>query len=247
MRLQARFPFAPAARLAAPILSVALLASCGGGDSTSGLWAGEFSGNRQIAAVVHEDGGYYLLYSRPGQETLAGLIRGTITYHQGASFKAQGTDYNWEAPGRPLAVDLHAQLNPEWLALTGTVRSGPGAPRTLKASHLGYGDAALAPIVGKHTGTVVFALGPRPGTTFVVEPNGRVTTELNGCKIAGTVAARADGNGYDLSMTLGGYPCFAPYAPFKGVAFYREDERKLYAGVIFAPYQQAIGFIGTKQ
>lgn len=247
MRINSHRPRVVVGTVSASLLAVGLLASCGGGDSTSGLWAGEFSGNRQIAAVVHEDGGYYLLYSRPGQETLAGLIRGSITDHEGASFKAQGVDYNWEAPSRPQPVNLHAQLNPNWMSLTGTVRSGPGAPRTLKASHLADGDAALAPIVGTHTGTVVFALGPRPGTSFVVEPNGRVTTELNGCKIAGTVAARADGNGYDLSMTLGGYPCFAPYAPFKGVAFYREDERKLYAGVIFAPYQQAIGFIGTKQ
>jgi hypothetical protein len=238
------------AKLAVSLSATLLLASCGGGESPEGQWYGQLAPDRQLAGVVLGDDSYYVLYSQPGSETLAGVLIGKGAIGHGMTSTSNATDFNWEVPVAR-AAEVKLELNPQKMAVQGTVRLDGTPPRKLSASHdgeAGYSDS-IAPIVGRHTGTVVFALGPRPGTTFNVYPNGVVTTELNGCRIAGRVSPRQDGASYDLVMQLGAYPCFAPGAPFFGVAWYREDQKKLYAAVALpAVYgKQAIGFVGTKQ
>ncbi|HEX7891428.1 MAG TPA: hypothetical protein VF522_18900 [Ramlibacter sp.] len=238
------------ARLAASLSVTVLLASCGGGESPEGQWYGQLAPDRQLAGVVLGDDSYYVLYSRPGEETLAGVLIGKGAIGQGMTSTSSATDFNWEVPVAR-AAEVKLELNPRKMAVQGTVRLDGTPPRKLSARHdaeAAYADS-IAPIVGRHTGTVVFALGPRPGTTFNVYANGAVTTELNGCKIVGQVSRRQDEAAYDLVMRLGAYPCFAPGAPFFGVAWYREDQKKLYAAVALpaALGKQAIGFVGTKQ
>lgn len=238
------------AKLAASLSVTVLLASCGGGESPEGQWYGQLAPDRQLAGVVLGDDSYYVLYSRPGSETLAGVLIGKGAIGQGMTSTSNATDYNWEVPVTR-AAEVKLELNPQKMAVQGMVRLDGMPPRKLSASHDGEAEYAdsIVPIVGQHTGTVVFALGPRPGTTFNVYPNGAVTTELNGCRIAGRVTPRQDGAAYDLVMQLGAYPCFAPGAPFYGVAWYQEGQKKLYAAVALpAVYgKQAIGFIGKKQ
>lgn len=239
------------AKTAASLCAIALLASCGGGESPEGQWYGQLAPDRQLAGVVLGDDSYYVLYSRPGNETLAGVLIGKGAIGQGMTSTSTALDFNWEVPATR-AAEVKLELNPQKMAVQGTVRLDGAPPRKLSASHdseAEYADS-IAPIVGQHTGTVVFVFGPRPGTTFHVQPDGVVTTELNGCQIAGRVTPRQDGAAYDLVMRLGPLPCFAPGAPFVGVAWYREDQRKLYAAVALPPQagmKQAIGFVGTKQ
>lgn len=71
-------------KLAAASAAALLLASCGGGDPYAGLWDGDMSSQRQVNAMVLGDGGYYMLYSQPGNPSvLAGLIHGTGDFHGG--------------------------------------------------------------------------------------------------------------------------------------------------------------------
>ena len=238
------------ARLVASLSVIVLLASCGGGDSPEGQWYGQMAPDRQLAGVVLGDDSYYVLYSRPGSETLGGVLIGKGAIGQGMTSTSTATDFNWEVPVARTA-EVKLELNPQKMAVQGMVRVDGAPPRKLSASQsdeAGYADS-IDPIVGQHTGTVVFALGPRPGTTFNVMANGVVTTELNGCRITGMVTKRQDEAAYDLVMRLGAYPCFAPGAPFFGVAWYREDQKKLYAAVALPAMlgKQAIGFVGTKQ
>jgi hypothetical protein len=239
-----------AAKLAASLCAIALLASCGGGESPEGQWYGQMAPDRQLAGVVLGNDSYYVLYSQPGSDIPAGVLIGNGAIGQGMTSTSNATDFNWEVPVAR-AAQVKLELNPQKMAVQGMVRLDGMQPRKLSASHDSEAEFAdsIAPIVGRHTGTVVFALGPRPGTTFNVMANGFVTTELNGCKIQGRVSPRQDGAAYDLVMQLGAYPCFAPGAPFFGVAWYREDQKKLYAAVALPAQfgKQAIGFIGTKQ
>lgn len=236
-----------APRLAPSLASLLLLASCGGGDPYAGLWDGEMNAQRQVNTMVLGDGSYYLLYSQPGNpRVLAGLIQGTGEFHAAKITSADARDYNWEAPrfppipGQP--TTLSARISPRQ-----TVQGTAGG-KSFSVSPVRErdDDARIADIVGSHTGTVVFALGPRPAT-FVVTAAGQVSTVINGCTITGTVRPRGDTNAFDVALTFGALPCVFPGAPFSGIVFYRPETRELQAAVINRAAAQAIGFSGIKQ
>jgi hypothetical protein len=235
-------------KVSAALLAGVLLSSCGGGDPFAGLWTGSVSPNRDAAAMVLEDGTYYLMYSQPSNpNVLAGVVHGTADFQAAKFTSTDARDYNWEVPGfiPGKASTLTAKISAsqkEKVSVSGAVNG-----RTFSVRHAWDFEsvARLADIAGSHTGTVVFALGPRPAT-FVVTATGQVSTVINGCPITGTVTPRTDANAYDLTMTLGAWPCVIPYGQFSGVAFFRGD-RQLHAAVINPAYQQAIGFIGVKQ
>lgn len=234
-------------KLAAASAAALLLASCGGGDPYAGLWAGDMSSQRQVNAMVLGDGGYYMLYSQPGNPSvLAGLIHGTGDFHGGKVSSPDARDYNWETPRFPplpgQATTVSARVSPRQ-SVAGTAG---GKAFTVRHARDFEDDARIADIVGSHAGTVVFALGPRPAT-FVVTASGQVSTVINGCLITGTAQPRRDTNAFDIVMTFGGFPCVFPGASFSGIAFYQQDIKRLHAAVVNAGAQQAIGFSGTKQ
>jgi len=236
----------PGARLAASAAALLLLASCGGGDPYAGLWEGDMSSQRQATAVVLGDGDYYMLYSQPGNPSmLGGLIQGSGDFHGATFTSADARDYSWETVRLPpvsgQAAPLSAKVSPRQ-SVTGTA----GAKSfTVRHERDLDEDARLADIAGSHVGTVMFALGPRPAT-FVVTPAGQVSTVINGCTISGTAVPRGDTAAFDIVMTFGGAPCVFPGVSFSGIAFYREDSRQLQAAIVNKPFQQAIGFTGTK-
>lgn len=231
-------------KVCAAVVAALALASCGGGDPYAGLWSGSMDSSREVNAIVLGDGSYYMLYSRPGLPTeVAGLVAGVADFH-GARLASDAVDYNWErmfTPARPVA--LSAQISPR-MSVDGSIEGS-------RNFHLRFdkdldGDARLADLVGAFDGNAMFALGTRPGT-FTVTASGQVSTNINGCPITGQVAPRSDANAFDLTLTFGGYPCVFPGAVFQGVAVYRDDQRRLDAAVINAPFKQAIAFIGTKR
>ena len=240
-------PRAVVGKLVASLVAVAALASCGGGDPYAGLWTGSMSPGRSVTGLVLEDGSYYLLYSRPNDPAvLAGLVRGTADFASARITSDDARDYNWEVfrwpplPGK--ATTLSAKIGGGSGGVNGAVNQKTFSVKPVPDSHL---EPRLEDLAGSYMGTVVFAGGPRK-MTFVVAPNGQVTTGIDGCSITGNVVPRVDVNGYDLTMTFGGLPCAFPGARFSGVAFFGEGERQLHAAVINPLYQQAIGFIGAR-
>ncbi|MDB5857819.1 MAG: hypothetical protein JWQ76_1508 [Ramlibacter sp.] len=226
------------------LLAGALLSACGGGDPLDGLWLGTMGTNRDVNAIVLDDGNYYMLYSRPGNPAaIGGLVQGSGDFMAGKFTSPDARDFNWEGTGTQLAtVSAKIKLTPK-PAVTGTVNT---TAFSIRPKEMFDRDAQLSDIVGAHTGNVVFALGVRPAT-FTVTATGQVSTTINGCAITGQVVPRKYSNAYNLTMTFGGYPCVFPNAQFTGVAFYREDLRQLQAAVVHGSRTQAIAFSGIKQ
>jgi hypothetical protein len=227
------------------LLAAALLSACGGGDGLDGLWLGTMGANRDVNAIVLDDGNFYMLYSRPGTPAaIGGLIQGKGDFAAGKFTSPDSRDFNWEGLGTKLAtVSAQVKLSPK-PAVVGTVNNTTAF--TIRPKEMFDRDARLSDIVGAHTGTVVFALGPRPAT-FTVTATGAVSTSINGCPITGQVVPRPYSNAYDLTITMGPSPCVFAGAQFKGVAFYREELHQLQAAVVHGSRTQAIGFSGIKQ
>lgn len=233
------------AKFAASLSALALLSSCGGGDPYAGLWTGSVSPQRQALAMVLDEGEYYMLYSKPGSRELAGLVHGTGDFHAATFSSKDAVDYNWERQAFPpvagVPTTLSAKVSPQ-RTVSGSVNN---RSFTLGPDDEFGGDARLAAIVGSHSGEVAFTGGKRLATMHVTA-NGDVSTNVDYCIITGKVVPRADVNAFDLTMNFSGSPCAFPNAQFKGIAFYREDTKQLYAAVTatLPPpfYRQGIGF-----
>ena len=109
------------AKLAVSLFATLLLASCGGGESPEGQWYGQLAPDRQLAGVVLGDDSYYVLYSQPGSETLAGVLIGKGEIGHGMTSTSNATDFNWEVPVAR-AAEVKLELNPQKMAVQGTVR-----------------------------------------------------------------------------------------------------------------------------
>jgi hypothetical protein len=224
----------------AAVTAAVSLASCGGGEPYTGLWQGTLDGNRSVFAIVLGDGTYYMKYAGTGG-TLGGLVRGTGEFHGAHFTSTDGVDYHFAYP--PQA--------PTPATITGKVTGNNGLDGSMNLTPLKLNyykefdpDGKLADLAGSYPGTVTFSLGLRT-TTFVVTPDGSLSTTLNGCTITGQVVPRYD-DAYDLSVTFGGAPCVFPGAVFSGALIYSHDLQQLDSALVNPTYGQAITFVANK-
>jgi hypothetical protein len=226
------------------IVAGLLLASCGGGDPYGGEWTGTFGSNRGADAIVLGDGDYYMLYTVPGSSSFAGVIRGSGEFHGAEFTSTDAQDYNWEGRPSTKPASLTGKLSPRH-SVAGSVND----TTPFKVSYLRDLDdnAQVSKLVGQFTGEATLGL---PGRTrpavFTVTSTGQVSTNVNNCPITGQLTPRSDVDAYDLTITLGAFPCFIPNLTFKGVVVYREDKKQIVAAVTNTPFKQAIAFAGTR-
>lgn len=233
--------------LSAMLAGSLLLASCGGGDPYAGLWPGSMAGTREVNTIVLGDGSYYMLYSRSGTPNrIEGFVKGVADFDGGRFSSAGAVDYNMAVPGSyavPAAISARIGGAGGRPAVSGAVN---GRSFGISYDHKFDGNAQLAAVAGNFQGEVVFLLGPRPAVLNVTS-TGAVSTVVNFCQIQGQATPRQDANVFDLVVTLGAYPCFAPGAQLSGVAIYRPETGRLDAAVTHAFLPTGIAFTGSKQ
>lgn len=233
------------AKLSGCLLSLSLLASCGGGDAYTGLWEGDLGSGAMVTGMVLPDGEYYLLYSQPtNAAVLAGMVKGTADFEAARIRSDDAVDFRWPGALAQRAV-LTGRIG-KGGTVNGSVNGKNFSAKPVPDAPL---DARLADIAGRHQGVVVFVLGSRDAV-FDVDASGNVSTVINECSISGKVTPMPEVNAYHLKMTFGGGVCAFNGVTFSGVTFFDRDQRKLHAAVTatlpgYGP--QAIGFIGVKQ
>ena len=216
------------------------LASCGGGDPYTGLWAGTEDGTRPVTAIVLSDGTYYMKYAGAAG-SLGGLVRGTGEFHGATFTSTDGVDFHFAyPPQRPTPATITGKLGGHQ-TVTGRVNSTPLSLKYVKPFDP---DGSLADLAGSYPGEVTFSLGLRQ-TTFEVTAEGKLSTSLNGCSITGQVVPRPD-DAFDLTIQFAGYPCAFPGAVFQGAAIYSHELQQLDAAVVNTTYGQAITFVAKK-
>jgi len=233
------------ARVPLSLFAALLLASCGGGDPYAGQWLGSLSPGRQASGVVLDDGSYYVIYSRQGAPSvIGGVLQGSGDFHGSRFTSTDGRDFNMEGVRATQAAIVSGKISPRR-----SVEGSVNGATAFKLSHVrdSDGEADLAALAGSYGGDVLLADGVARPATFVVTPAGQVSTSINGCPITGQVTPRGDADAYDLTVAFGAYPCVFPYAQFAGVAYLREDTRRLEAIVVHGTRTQAIAFTGARQ
>ncbi len=243
--------------IAASAMLVACGSSGGGGSpapapapapsAAEGLWLGTTSNNRAITGLVLDDGSFYFLYSVSGNASLiAGVVQGSGTAQNGSFASANARDFNIEGLG-VLAATVSSSYNARQ-SLNGTVSYTAGGAITFTSAFSTAYDAtpSLANLAGTFAGQVAFSGGVENANVTVSTSGALSGVGTSGCTVTGSVAPRARGNAFNVTITFGGAPCFFANQSLSGIAYFDSATKRLYSATPNAARTDGILFVGVK-
>ena len=235
-----------------------LIAGCGGGGgdsdqqqpaatSAEGLYTGLTSTGRNITGLVLDDGTYYVLYSPVGNSTaIAGVVQGTGTSSAGTFSSSNARDFNLEGLG-VLAATVSASYVAKQ-SFNGTVAYGAAGNTSFSSTYdVGYEAApSLAALAGTFTGQVASSAG-NENAAVTISVGGAISgSGASGCSLSGSVAPRARGNAFNVSLTFGGAPCLFANQTLIGIAYFNATTKVLYSALPNANRTDGVLFVGVK-
>jgi hypothetical protein len=236
---------------------VLALAGCGGGGGDSptpsttaaeGLYTGTTGTGRALTGLVLDDGTYYILYSPVGNPSLiAGVVQGNGASSASTFTSSNTRDFNLEGFG-VLSGTVSASYTVKQ-SISGTVAySGGGGSTTFSGTYDSLYEAtpSLAALAGTFTGQVASSAGGENATVTVLSTGTFSGLSSGGCSFTGTVAPRATGNVFNMSINFGGAPCIFANQTLSGIAFFNASAKRLYAATPNAARTDGALFVGTK-
>lgn len=237
-------------------VTLLFLSACGGGGggfepaeptAARGLYSGPISNGRALDFVVLGDGTYWGVYSTVADDNLvAGLIQGQGSTSGTAFTSSNGRDFNLEGLGIQ-NLTLNAEFD-EMTSFEGTARYSPSNEVTFTATY--DDDFELTPSLASVAGTfsgMAASSGGTESATLSISAVGAVTgSGSSGCTFSGTIAPRADGNVYDVSISFNGGTCVNGTATTAGIGVYDATAKQLIAAVLNGSRTDGAIFVGTK-
>jgi hypothetical protein len=236
----------------------ALLAACGGDDSTptqanlEGAFEGSLSGGTatsfQLLVLPNQQS--WTLYGDSMGSTLlvAGFIQGSGNSSSGSYTTSNALDFGF-AP--PVPVSVSASYSSTSVSGTaseaGVAISFSGAP--IPASTYNYNQtASLADVQGSWSLTSL--LGGSPASV-AISPNGSFTGLSAGCQFSGTLVPDVSGkNFFNLSLAFGPAPCLLPGQTATGIGLTNilagTTIRQLLIAGVTANRSAGEAFVGTR-
>jgi hypothetical protein len=232
------------------------------GGTAEGLWKGTTSANQTALAIVLDDSTYYLLYSRSGAPSDAGVVQGSSTALNGTLTSSNGLDFPIQYSDNPAGHWVLATVGGTYVpraSLQLTIGEG-ATSRTLSASYDPDYDrpASLGAAAGTYTGESGSVNGATCAT-FTLDANGNLSgSNCAGCTFQGTITPHKSVNVFDWSVAVTG-GCPPGGATATGVLYYNEANGQIHA---FAPCRSDVAacvtangneqadlyyWIGTKQ
>lgn len=249
------------------VSSLVTLAACGGsggnGDpapapaapGAEGLWTGSTNTSRSVTAIVLDNGTYWMLYSLPRASSLiAGVVQGTGIPVNGAFTSSDGIDFNLEGQGinnATLAASYAARQSFDGSVSYPNLNPGFTFSSTYNTDY--DQTPSVSAIAGTYTGIASVAGGDEPATIVVnslglIAGSGIVVrTGTAGCQFAGTVAPRAKGNVYDLSVVVSGVgACASGPGTVKGIGYFDASAKRFYVAALDKSRSDGLIFVGIK-
>ncbi len=201
-----------------------------GATDAIGLWEGTTGAGEDVVGVVLSDGTFYLFHGDGASHV--NLVQGTGVFANRTFASTSARDYEFVPAQDGVTATVTGTYVPR-TSLSGAIASR-GRKTTFSLRYTGDAPApmALPPAPRTLTG-VAYTLD---GSTFgnvTLGPGGRLTGDLLGCTIAGTLTPRADIGIADLTVTISGSFCTLGSDAMTGVALY-EEESGIGALVAFA-------------
>jgi len=196
---------------------------------------------------VLDDGSFYLLYSLAGNAAvIGGVVQGSGAATSGTFSSSNAIDFNTEGLG-VVPATFSASYSPK-KSLDGSVSHTAGAATTFTSTfNTAYDQApSLAALAGTFAGKASSTKGTEDANVTIAASGALSGTGASGCKLTGTVAARTQGNVFNVSITLGGPPCVAANQTMSGVAYFDATAKRLYAATLNSARTDGTLFAGVK-
>lgn len=238
--------------ISAAAVAAAALAGCGGGGSSGptpgattavGVWSGQTTDNRAASVLVLSDGNYYAIYSTEGDaSTIEGAVHG-VGSEQASAFDGSGYDYNLVRGIYPVTFQSDIASGG---SLSGSIAYAGGTkiPFQLSFSPGSTTPASMAAIAGVYSG-VVASKGGQQATEVSITSAGKISANVGGCTMTGTISARSDVSAYNVSLSFGAVPCYYAGQTLNGAAYLDAASGTAYA--MAGDNGDGVLFVGSKQ
>ncbi|MEX5212754.1 MAG: DUF5050 domain-containing protein [Nitrospiraceae bacterium] len=217
--------------------------------TAEGLWTGTTTTARTVTGIILDNGSFWVLYSAPNNSSIiAGGVQGTSSSSNGNFSSMDARDFNLEGGGINNATIAGNYVAKQ--SLSGTI-TYPSLNQAVAFS--GVYDAAydltpsLATIAGSYSGTAAVVGSIGESATVAISQSGAVSGVGNsGCTFTGTVAPRAKGNVYDVTVTFGGGVCSNGNSTVTGIGYFDAGSNRLYSAAVNSARTNGFIFVGTK-
>jgi len=210
-----------------------------------GLYAGSTSLNQNVWGIVLPEGTFYVLYSSPGTNTVAGVVQGTGSFASGAFGSSNARDFNILPYGNVLGATVSGTYV-SGSSIQGTIaESGGTISFSAQYSAASRNPASLAQAAGSYTGSVASSAGYQ-SATFTLTSSGGFAGNATGCTFTGTASPRSTLNVFDISVRFNGGMCIFGTSTLYGVAVYDTTARQLVGTAPNVSRSDGFLFIGGK-
>jgi hypothetical protein len=212
-------------------------------QTAEGLWTGSTSRGSALWGIVLSNGKFYVIYSEPGSNYIAGVVAGTSTASGGSFHSTSARDFN-------IGVGVfNATVNGTYVPRTsfqGSVSESVGT-LTFSATQVpGYDQpASLAALAGNFSGSVASSAGWQ-SAQIAISPTGAISGNAAGCAFTGTASPHGSVNVFDVSVTFHGGGCIFGFSTLSGVGYYDSVDRVLYGVAANAAATDGFLFVGGK-
>jgi hypothetical protein len=214
-----------------------------GAATAEGLYFGSMTGGSSFYALVLDDGTYYVIYTIPNTNTIAGVAYGSVTSANGLFTSSTGLDFAIGYGVFPFAMS--GTYVPQTSISGAATENGANTQFTGSYVSAYQQPASLASLAGSYAGSVASSVG-WGSATVAISANGTFIGSGPGCSFNGTASPRGSVNVFNLSIHFQGGQCLFGTSTLMGVGFYDASSRTLYAAAPNATRTDGFLFIGGK-
>ncbi len=210
--------------------------------TAEGLWVGSTSRNQTVLGAVLNTGEYYVLYTSPGSNYIAGAVHGNATSSGGQFTSSNARDFN--IAGYGVANGAVAGTYVAHSSIGGTLVTAYGSSSFTAAYQAIYDQpVSMSSVAGTFSGTVFSSVG-YDDAVVTINASGGFAGAVTGCSFSGTATRRGNTQIINLSISFQGLYCL--FSSLQGIAYYDAPSRTLYAAALNAGRTDGFLFVGSK-
>jgi hypothetical protein len=208
-----------------------------------GLWRGTTSTGAAVAGFLLDTGVYYVIYTSPGTNIIAGVVEGTYSSSNDTFTSSDAHDFSIGIG--IFAAQVSGSYTPR-TAISGVISEG-GQTESFSATYQSQYDqpASLTAAAGTYTGQVASSHGWTVAS-ITLGATGTFGGSSGACTFSGTATPHGSVNVFDVMITFHSAVCSLGTSPLSGIAFYDPINKQIYGAAPNASGTDGLLFVGTK-
>jgi hypothetical protein len=212
--------------------------------TAEGLWSGSTSTGSNIYSIILDTGVYYVLYTFPGTNNIAGVVQGTGTSNNGSftSFDARDFYIGYGVYPATIIGSYIPQMTLNGASTEAGISTSFGAIYVPQYDQ----PVNLVQVAGTYNGSVASSQGWQ-NVVITLNAAGGFYGISSGCTFTGTATPHGSVNVMDLVVTFNGGLCIFGTSTLLGIAYYDAPTGQLFDAAPNAARTDGFLAVGVKQ